>query len=66
MSVKDLVQFVHQLVKYTSKINGDINLDDVKLENYKTKTTTFTPLIAKKETNNFTFTAASAFKLRPC
>lgn len=66
MSVKDLVQFVHQLVKYTSKINGEIDLSDVNLEKYKSKTTTFTPVVAKKETNNFKFTASSAFRLRPC
>lgn len=66
MSIKDLVTFVHQLVKYTSKINGDIDLADTNLEKYKSKTTIFTPAIAKKENNSFKFTAQSAFALRPC
>ncbi len=53
ISIADFVKFAHQLVKYTSKINGDIDLTDIKLENYKTKTTVFNPVIKKQENNSF-------------
>jgi hypothetical protein len=66
MSINDIVKAVRNLVKYTSKINGNIDLSDTNLEKYKTKTTVFTPAVSKKENNTFSFTAASAFKLRPC
>ena len=43
LDVKDIVKFVHQLSKYSGKIEGDINLADLNLEKYKQKTTIFTP-----------------------
>jgi len=48
-TIKNIVELVYDTANYISKISGDIDPDNKKLKDYKTKTEVFNPLIAKKE-----------------
>lgn len=65
ITLYDYIEYMMKTAEFISKIEGDINPSDP-LTVYKTKTSVFTPKIAKLESNEFKITPNAAFKVRAC